>query len=101
MSREEKGAVHTPRYVISVASKLVGVPPHTLRSYEDADLIQPARTEGNIRLYSDADIDILRQIIELSEQGVNLAGIRIILQMKGVISGNGAGAEATEATESE
>lgn len=88
MTREEMGTDHTPRYVISVASKLVGVPVHTLRSYEDADLIQPARTEGNIRLYSDADIDILRHIVELSEQGVNFAGIRIILQMKGVISDN-------------
>ncbi|RME44022.1 MAG: MerR family transcriptional regulator [Chloroflexi bacterium] len=85
-----------PRYVISVASKLVGVPPHTLRSYEQADLITPARTEGNVRLYSDADIDILRRIVELSEQGVNLAGIKIILQMEGLISGNGTDAESED-----
>ncbi len=97
MTREEKksehASEHTPRYVISVASKLVGVPPHTLRSYEDAELIQPARTEGNIRLYSDADIDVLRHIVNLSEQGVNLTGIKIILEMKGIISSNGADAE--------
>lgn len=100
MNREEKDSVHTPRYVISVASKLVGVPAHTLRSYEDADLIQPARTEGNVRLYSDADIEVLRNIVELSEQGVNLTGIKIILQMKGVISTNGSDSETAESTES-
>ncbi len=93
MARDEKGATHIPRYIISVASKLVGVPPHTLRTYEQADLIEPARTEGNIRLYSDADIDVLRRIVELSEQGVNLAGIKIILQMEGRISGNGTDTE--------
>lgn len=96
LAREEDDAASTPRYVISVASKLVGVPPHTLRSYEDADLVEPARTEGNIRLYSDADIEILRHVVELSEQGVNLAGIKIILQMKGIVSGNGADTESEE-----
>lgn len=94
MAREEKSTTHIPRYIISVASRLVGVPPHTLRTYEQADLIEPARTEGNVRLYSDADIDVLRRIVELSEQGVNLAGIRIILQMEGLISGNGADTES-------
>ncbi len=97
MARDEKDAARIPRYVISVASKLVGVPPHTLRSYEQADLITPARTEGNVRLYSDADIDILRRIVELSEQGVNLAGIKIILQMEGLISGNGTDTESEDA----
>lgn len=99
MARDEKDATYIPRYVISVASRLVGVPPHTLRSYEQADLIAPARTEGNVRLYSDADIHILRRIVELSEQGVNFAGIKIILQMEGLISGNGADA-GTEDDES-
>lgn len=93
MARDERDATHVPRYVISVASRLVGVPPYTLRSYEQADLIAPARTEGNVRLYSDADIRVLRRIVELSEQGVNLAGIKIILQMEGLISGNGKNTE--------
>ena len=96
MARDEKDATHIPRYIISVASKLVGVPPYKLRLYEQADLVAPARTEGNVRLYSDADIDILRRIVELSEQGVNLAGIKIILQMEGLISGNGTDAEGEE-----
>lgn len=95
MAHKEKEAAHIPRYFISVASRLVGVPPHTLRSYEQADLIEPARTEGNVRLYSDADIRILRRIAELSEQGVNLAGIKIILQMEGLVS-NGANTEKVD-----
>lgn len=97
MASDKRGATHIPRYIISVASKLVGVPPHTLRTYEQADLITPARTEGNVRLYSDADIDVLHRIVELSEQGVNLAGIKIILQMEGLISGNGTDSEMEDA----
>ena len=80
MRREETTTV--PRYVISVASRLVGVPPHILRSYEKAGLIRPARTKGQIRLYSDADIEVIRRIVDLSEQGVNLAGIKVILGME-------------------
>ena len=93
---KERKAEHLPRYVISVASRLVGVPPHTLRSFERAKLIEPARTEGNIRLYSDADIEILRRIVELSKQGVNLAGIRVILEMEGLIPHNGANNKAQD-----
>lgn len=96
MARNEKDATHIPRYIISVASRLVGVPPHTLRSYEQAELIEPARTEGNVRLYSDAEIEILRRIVELSDQGVNLTGIRIILQMEGLISDNGTDAKTED-----
>lgn len=73
---------HIPRYVISVASRLVGVPPHTLRAYDRANLLQPNRTEGNFRLYSDADIERLKRIVALSRQGVNLAGIRLILNLE-------------------
>ncbi len=82
-----------PRYVISVASRLVGVPPHTLRSYERANLIHPARTKGNIRLYSDHDIQVLERIVELAREGVNLAGIKIILEMEGIIPKDGAQGE--------
>jgi DNA-binding transcriptional MerR regulator len=71
------------RYVISVASRLVGVPPHTLRAYEKAELIRPERTDGNVRLYSDADINLLQRISELADRGVNTAGIKIILEMEG------------------
>jgi len=71
-----------PRYVISVTARLVGVAPHTLRLYEQKGLLQPARLHGRNRLYSDADIVRLRRIAELARQGVNLAGIKVILEME-------------------
>lgn len=78
----KRDAVTMPRYVISVAARLVGVSPRTLRSYEAAGLIEPQRTEGNRRLYSDADIERVRRIVELTRQGVNLAGVKVILEME-------------------
>ena len=72
----------TPRYVISVAARLVGVPAHTLRAYERAELVKPARTSGNVRLFSDEDLRLLRRIVELDGQGVNKAGIKVILEME-------------------
>ena len=72
----------TPRYVISVAARLLGVPAHTLRAYERAELIRPARTSGNVRLFSDDDLRLLRRIVELDEQGVNKAGIKVILNLE-------------------
>lgn len=73
----------TPLYGISVAAKLVGVHPRTLRLYEEAGLICPARTRGNTRLYSGEDIERLRYICYLTrEKGVNLAGVKLLLEMK-------------------
>ena len=101
MTTENHDSARIPRYVISVASRLVGVPPHKLRSYEQANLIHPARTKGNVRLYSDLDIQILERIVELSQQGVNLAGIKIILQMEGILPKDGReAAEVEEGTKS-
>lgn len=71
-----------PRYVISVAARLAGVTPAQLRGFERAGLIKPARTEGRVRLYSDADLDRTRRIAELRDRGVNLAGIDLILEME-------------------
>lgn len=72
-----------PVYSISVAAELVGVHPRTLRLYEQAGLISPARTRGNTRLYSQADIERLLHIRYLVEkQGVNIAGARIILEIE-------------------
>jgi MerR family transcriptional regulator/heat shock protein HspR len=71
-----------PRYVISVAAKLVGVQTHTLRYYERVGIIGPTRSRGNIRLYSDRDIALLRRIKTLMDDlGVNLAGVEVILRM--------------------
>jgi len=82
MSQSHKEYSRVPRYVISVAARLVGATPHTLRAYEKAGLIAPARTEGNIRLYSDAEIERLRHIHSIAQRGVNFAGIKVILDME-------------------
>ena len=71
-----------PRYVISVAARIVGVQTHTLRYYERIGVISPYRSQGNIRLYSERDINQLRRMKTLMDDlGVNLAGIEVILRM--------------------
>ena len=70
-----------PLYVISVAAKLVAMHPQTLRLYERVGLVKPARTDNNIRLYSDEDIDRLRQIQRLTGVGLNLAGVDMVLDL--------------------
>lgn len=69
-------------YVISVAAELAGVHPQTLRIYERKGLVQPQRTAGNTRRYSEQDIDLLRKIQELTNEGVNLAGVMRILELE-------------------
>ena len=91
MTRESENAQRVPRgipagafhhYVISVAARMCGVHPQTLRHYERIGLISPARTGGNIRLYSDEDIQRLHQVQRLiDELGVNLAGVEVIMNM--------------------
>jgi len=72
-----------PRYMISVAAELVGMHPQTLRMYEQKGLVQPGRTAGNTRLYSDADVERLRLIQRLTtELGLNLAGVERVLHME-------------------
>ena len=72
-----------PRYMISVAAELVGMHPQTLRIYEQKGLVQPKRTAGNTRLYSDADVERLRLIQRLtSDWGLNLAGVERVLHME-------------------
>jgi MerR family transcriptional regulator/heat shock protein HspR len=70
-------------YVISVAAELAGVHPQTLRIYERRGLLHPQRTRGNSRRYSPRDVDWLRRIQRLTqEEGVNLAGVRIIMELE-------------------
>ena len=79
----EAPAANQPMYIISVAARMIGVHPQTLRHYENVGLVIPERSEGNIRLYSPVDIDRLRQISRLTDElGVNLAGVQIILDMR-------------------
>jgi len=69
-------------YVISVAAELAGMHPQTLRIYERRGLVLPARTQGGNRRYSDADIERLRRIADLAEAGMNLEGIRRVMQLE-------------------
>ena len=71
-----------PLFVISVAARLVQMHPQTLRKYEREGLIAPSRTQGNLRLYSDRDIERLRQVKYLVEDlGLNLAGVQMVLDV--------------------
>ena len=69
-------------YVISVAAELAGLHPQTLRIYERKGLVDPARTGGGSRRYSDADIAQLRRIQELTAEGLNLAGVQRVLELE-------------------
>src|SRR5712691_267135 len=72
-----------PRYMISVAAELVGMHPQTLRIYENKGLIRPKRTAGNTRLYSDADVERLRLIQQLTNEiGLTLAGVEQVLRLQ-------------------
>jgi MerR family transcriptional regulator/heat shock protein HspR len=71
-----------PRYVISIAARILGIQTHNLRYYERIGIIEPYRSRGNIRLYSEADIALLRRVRSLvDDMGVNLAGVEVILRM--------------------
>ncbi len=71
-----------PRYVISIAARILGIQCHTLRYYERIGIIEPSRSQGNIRLYSERDIVQLRRVKTLMDDlGVNLAGVEVILRM--------------------
>lgn len=81
--RRRSKAKRKGRYTISVVAERFGVHPQTLRLYEREGLIEPARTSGNTRLYTDEDVAQLEIILSLTrELGVNLAGVEIILNMR-------------------
>lgn len=71
-----------PLYMISVAAELAGVHPQTLRTYEQKGLVTPKRTSGNTRMYSQADIERLALINQLTNEGINLAGVIRILDLQ-------------------
>lgn len=77
---------HQAVYVISVAAELAGVHPQTLRIYERKGLVQPGRTGGGSRRYSDADIALLRRIQDLTNEGLNLAGVKKVLELEDELS---------------
>ena len=72
-----------PVYLISVVANMLGIHPQTLRQYEREGLVTPSRTQGRMRLYSQADIDRMKLILRLTrEMGVNLAGVDVILRLR-------------------
>ena len=77
---------HHAVYVISVAAELAGMHPQTLRIYERRGLVNPARTNGGNRRYSDHDISLLRRISELAESGMNLEGIRRVMELEAEVA---------------
>lgn len=78
----DNGAPSEALYYISVVARMVNIHPQTLRNYERLGLVQPTRSDGNVRLYSDRDVERVRKICRLSDElGVNLAGIEIILNL--------------------
>jgi MerR family transcriptional regulator/heat shock protein HspR len=81
-SKATHGAANEPRYIISVAARMLGTQTHTLRYYERIGIIEPLRSMGNIRLYSESDIMRLRRVRSLIDDlGINLAGVEVILHM--------------------
>jgi MerR family transcriptional regulator/heat shock protein HspR len=86
MAKRSDGALDGPErravYVISVAAELAGVHPQTLRIYEQKGLIRPHRTRGNTRRYSEADIRRLQRVQRLTQEGVNLAGAKRIMDLE-------------------
>ena len=79
MAEDER---NKPLYMISVAAELTGMHPQTLRFYESKGLVNPKRSGGNTRLYSRADIERLELINQLTDEGINLAGVVRILDLK-------------------
>ena len=81
-NRKSRESRNKPRYMISVAAELTGMHPQTLRVYEQKGLVNPGRSRGNTRLYSRADIDRLNLVAKLTDEGINLAGVVRILDMR-------------------
>ena len=82
MAHKNEEGRNKPLYMISVAAELTGMHPQTLRVYEQKGLVNPGRSRGNTRLYSQADIDRLNLISKLTDEGINLAGVVRIIDMR-------------------
>lgn len=77
---------HTPVYVISVAAELTGLHPQTLRQYDRVGLVSPGRTGGGGRRYSLRDIELLREVAQLTAAGIGLEGVRRILELENQVT---------------
>jgi MerR family transcriptional regulator/heat shock protein HspR len=77
---------HHAVYVISVFAEIAGVHPQTLRNYERSGLLSPQRTSGGSRRFSEADLAALRRIQDLTNEGVNLEGVKRIMKLEGEVA---------------
>ena len=76
--------INEPEYVISIAARILGCEVHTLRYYEKLGAVKPYRSGGNIRYYSEAEIERLRHIkVLMEDMGINMAGVEVILRLSG------------------
>ncbi len=80
--REDEGRKTDKNYTMAIAVKLTGVEPHRIRRFEEGGLLVAERTEGNQRLFSQEDIETIRQAAKLEDEGINVEGIKAILAMR-------------------
>jgi DNA-binding transcriptional MerR regulator len=79
---DNKGQQDTSNYTMAIAVRLTGVESHRIRRYEEGGLLTPERTDGNQRLFSESDIEIIKQAAKLEDEGINVEGIKAILAMR-------------------
>ena len=70
------------KYTMLVATMLTGVEAHRIRRFEEAGLLKPARTEAGRRLYSDSEVELVKEVAKLEDEGINLPGVKVILEMR-------------------
>jgi DNA-binding transcriptional MerR regulator len=81
-NREQEKSKGPNNFTMAVAVRLTGVDPYRIRKYEEGGLLTPERTEGNQRLFSESDIEIIKQAAKLENEGINVEGIKTILAMR-------------------
>jgi len=87
-AKSEKGETHPPeemtiaKYTMAIACQLTGVEAHRIRRFEEGALLKPVRTEAGQRIYCDSDIELIKEIARLGNEGINVAGIKAILAMR-------------------
>jgi MerR family transcriptional regulator/heat shock protein HspR len=85
--KTDKEEMNRPLYPISVVADMLDIHPQTIRLYEREGLIKPQRTKRNTRMFSETDVEQLKSVLSLTELGVNLAGVEIIMRMSAQIEG--------------
>jgi len=80
--KQEDRSKSPKNFTMAIAMKLTGIDPYRIRKYEEGGLLIPERTEGNQRLFSESDIEIIKQAAKLEDEGINVEGIKAILAMR-------------------